>query len=126
MNGWMIVFTVWTSRILFSAARSNILVERDPNYWIRPLITGVFRMPWCHLMTDLVTVLDTNAPEVRVRISLAQITRLVVFKDLLERPEWRRAAFCHWYDLCAFDTHVEPDSPFARSMHSRTRNLRTR
>ena len=54
-------------------------------------------MPWCTLMTDLLTVTSTNAPTIAVQLVLAPVTPLFVFKDLIEEnPEWALAGRCHW------------------------------
>lgn len=106
----------WKTAGTFTTLYSNILVERDPNHWTWPLWTRVFRMPWCTLMTDLVTVVDTDAPEIRVRISKAQVTKLVVFRDLLERQEWSGAAYSYWAPVPpAWHTLLEYASPELKS-----------
>ena len=105
----------WKTAGTFTTLYSNILIERDANPWLWPLVRAI-GMPWCTMMTDLATVIETDAPEIRVRISVAQITRLVVFKDLMEWPEWKLSAFCHWAPVPpAWHTLLEYASPELRS-----------
>ena len=97
-------------------APSHARARARTGQWTWPFWTRVLGMPWCSYMTDLVTVTDTDAPEVRVRISVAQITKLVVFRDLLARPEWRRAAFCFWAPVPpAWHTLLEHAEPALKS-----------
>ena len=85
----------WKTAGTYTTLYSNILVEREANHYMMPLVCAI-RMPWCNLMLDLVTVVGSDAPSIAVQLVLAPVSRPVVFADLLARPDWTNAGRCHW------------------------------
>lgn len=85
----------WKTAGTYTTLYSNILVERDANHYIMPLVRTI-RMPWCNLMLDLVTVTASDAPSIAVQLVLAPVSPPGIFADLLEKPDWKNAGRCHW------------------------------
>lgn len=86
----------WKTAGTYTTLYSNILVERDPNHWIWPLVR-LLGGPWCRLMEDLVTVTATDDPAIRSQIVIAPVVELDVFADLCaSTPEWADAGRCIW------------------------------